>query len=302
MQPPLEYTTIFSICQSFSSQVFNSEGNITRRAPKPRASDMEIVALSLYQTAMEIESECVFFNRIEREMPDLARRVGTRRNYNERRKASYPYAEKLRAIIAKSMEAENPERIYVIDSMPIESCRFARAKNSRIYRENADNAPWYGYCASHKQHYFGYKLHVVCTPDGVVEYYDLTPANVADIDMIPEVRERFGNCILLGDTGYLNRFMAMDLFDYAKIELVVPYRKNMKDVPVLPAGFGPARKRVEVVFSQLVAQFQMRRLLAKRQRGLFGRVVSKMTLFTMLQYLNFTRKEPLSRVRYTLVS
>lgn len=302
MQSHERYTTILTICQAFSSAVFNSEGNVTRRGPKPKASDLEIVALSIYQSFREIESESYFFHLIEQELPDLAKRVGTRRNYNQRRKAVFPYAEKLRGEMAKAMRKGNPENIFVIDSMPVEVCRFARAKNSRAFREDFSSAPTYGYCAAHKQHYFGYKLHVVCTPDGIVEYFDLTPANLADIGLLPEVRRRFSECVLLGDAGYLNHDTAMDLFEYARIQLIVPYRKNMIQVQKLPKGFGPARKRVEVVFSQLVSHLQVRRMLAKRQKGLFGRVVSKVCLFTLLQYVNFINDNPISRVRYTLVA
>ena len=92
---------------------------------------MEIIAPALYQVFLDIESESRFFHRLEREMPEPARRVGIRRNYNERRKSTYLHAEKLRKRMAKNMqESSNPENIVVIDSMPIEVCRFAGAKNT----------------------------------------------------------------------------------------------------------------------------------------------------------------------------
>lgn len=302
MQPETYYNEFLAICKRFSTAIFNKDGNVPRRGPKPKASDLEILALSLLQSYLGIESESYFFAIIGRRLPELAARVGTRRNYNERRKSMYRAAETVRCRMVEAMRGANPERIFVIDSMPIESCRFARAKNSAIFRESFSTAPNYGYCAAHKTYYFGYKLHAVCTPDGVVEYYDITPANVSDICMLPEVKERFGDCLLLGDTGYLNRDAAMDLFDYAGIELLVPYRGNMKERPSLPAGFGPVRKRVEVLFSQLVDQGGMRKNYAKRQKGLFGRIVSKMCLFTLLQYINFVKGKPISRIRYTLVA
>ena len=46
----------------------------------------------------------------------------------------------------------------------------------------------------------------------------------------------------------------------------------------------------------------MRKNYAKRQKGLFGRIVSKMCLFTLLQYINFVKGKPISRIRYTLVA
>lgn len=68
-------------------------------------------------------------------MPELTQRVGTRRNYNKRRKATAPYAEKLRKRMAENIqESSNPERIFVIDSMTTEVCRFTGAKNGRSFR------------------------------------------------------------------------------------------------------------------------------------------------------------------------
>lgn len=205
MQPEANYNEYLTICKRFSPAIFNEYGNVARRGPKPKASDLEIMALSLLQSYLGIESESYFFANIERQLPELAARVGTRRNYNERRKSMYKAVEMVRGQIVEAMRSANPERIFVIDSMRIESCCFARAENSAVFRETFPTVPNYGYCAAHKVHFFGYKLHALCTPDGVVEYYDITPANVSDICMLPEVKERFGDCLLLGDTGYLNR-------------------------------------------------------------------------------------------------
>ena len=68
----------------------------------------------------------------------------------------------------------------------------------------------------------------------------------------------------------------------------------------MPDDYQRIRKRVEVVFSQLVDQFTIRKNYAKSQIGMFTRIISKVTLFTMLQYINLMNNQPLNQMRYTL--
>ena len=42
-----KFVRILDICKQFSHNLVNTEGNIVRRGPIPRFSDLEVVALSL---------------------------------------------------------------------------------------------------------------------------------------------------------------------------------------------------------------------------------------------------------------
>ena len=94
--------------------------------------------------------------------------------------------------------------------------------------------------------------------------------------------------------------LRLTLFEYAGIELATPCRKNELLQHTMPDDYQRIRKRVEVVFSQLVDQFSIRKNYTKSQMGLFTRIISKVTLFTMLQYINLMNNKPLSQMRYTL--
>lgn len=56
----------------------------------------------------------------------------------------------------------------IVDSMPLEVCKLSRISCSSICKEDYSTAPNKGYCASQKTHYYGYKLHAVCTTSGVL--------------------------------------------------------------------------------------------------------------------------------------
>ena len=81
-----------------------------------------------------------------------------------------------------------------------------------------------------------------------------------------------------------------------------PCRQNERVQHEMPEDYRERRKRVEVVFSQLVDQFAIRKSYAKSQKGLFSKIISKITLFTLLQYVNMQEKRSISHLRYTLVA
>ncbi|MDR2037360.1 MAG: transposase [Bacteroidales bacterium] len=71
-------------------------------------------------------------------------------------------------------------------------------------KEDYATAPDKGYCASQSSNYYGYKLHAVCTIDGVFTDFDLTQASVHDIHFLKNIKSMYENCTILGDKGYLS--------------------------------------------------------------------------------------------------
>ncbi|MCB0263177.1 MAG: hypothetical protein KDH98_08505 [Calditrichaeota bacterium] len=75
--------------------------------------------------------------------------------------------------------------------MPLPICQFARAKRTRICKESYESAPDFGFCAAQQTTYFGYKLHSICSIDGVVSSFDLSPASVTDIHYLQDIRSHY---------------------------------------------------------------------------------------------------------------
>ncbi len=94
----------------------------------------------------------------------------------------------------------------------------------------------------------------------------------------------------------------MELFEFFGIELATPCRKNELLQYTMPEDYMRIRKRIEVIFSQLVDQLSIRKNYAKSQSGLFARIIAKVTLFTFLQYINMKEEKGINRIRYTLAA
>ena len=255
-------------------------------------SDLEVVALSLTAEYLSIDSEYQLF----RTMPTCLSRKIERSVYNRRRRKLFFFTEYLRRKIVEKLTGG--EKYFIVDSMPLEVCKLARAGRCKICRHNIKTSPDKGYCASQKMYYFGYKIHAVCSVSGVFANFDITKASTHDINYL---KNNMQNCIIIGDKGYLSVDFQLDLFNSSRITLEVPMRKNQKNFIEQPSVFRKTRKRIETLFSQLCDQFMIRRNYAKTFDGFKTRILSKLTTLTVMQLINFMLNKNINNIKNALV-
>ena len=267
----------------------------TKQIRLPKMSDLELVALNITAEYMSINSELQLFRCISGTVLDgkIERSV-----YNKRKRKLLPYIGKIRETL--SGKFADFTDVFIVDSTPIEICKISRANRSAICTTD-EIKPSFGYCAAQKSRYFGYKLHAVCDKNGIFHSFDFSPANVHDVNYLNDIKENFQNCLLIGDRGYISKEIQMDLFNYSRINLSVPMRKNQHDFVEFSRMKSKIRKRIETNISQLCGQFTINTNFAKTFQGLATRIVSKITSFTMIQYLNFfVFKRSLNKLKINL--
>ena len=292
------FAKYLEICKSFSGNLVNETGNIRRRGVIPKFSDLEVIALSLTAETMSIDSENYLFIQLAQYKSSFPNMI-SRRQFNDRRKFTGNLCETIRKRIADHVDGG--EDYFCIDSKPIEVCRTARGKRCEMGKKDYSKAPSFGYCASQRTYYFGYKLHALCGLSGVIHAYDLTKASVHDINYLHDIKFEYHDCSIFGDRGYIGKEIQLDLFETANIKLECPYRLNQKDWKPQFIPYAKARKRIETVFSQLADQFMIIRNYAKETEGLFTRIIGKISAFTILQYINKMNNNPIGRVKYALI-
>ncbi|KAA6309971.1 hypothetical protein EZS27_038640 [termite gut metagenome] len=196
----------------------------------------------------------------------------------------FSHRERIRQAMAEKITSDRD--YYIVDSMPVEICRLSRSSRCHICKENIHTYPDKGYCATQKMYYYGYKLHAICTIEGVFSDFDLTKASVHDIHYLKDVKLSHQNCVILADKGYLSRNYQLDLFESNHIQMEVPMRMNQHDYKKQNFIFRKFRKRIETLFSQLCDQFMIRRNYAKSFDGFKNRILSKIMALTMIQLIN----------------
>ena len=154
--------------------------------------------------------------------------------------------------------------VFIIDSMPMPVCKRVRARRCKKVRGRA----YCGYCAAKKEKFFGWRLHLICTAEGIPVSFDLLPAAEHDLTPIHELMVHLpAGATVFGDKGYISADDARTIFEDSGVRLVSIRRKNM-----LPNTWADDfdlrlyRKRIETVYSQFQAM-GMQRLHARTNTG-----------------------------------
>jgi hypothetical protein len=287
------YLRVLEVISSLNCELIYKSG-VGR---KQKMSDLEVIALSLTAEFMSIDSENSLFKQINQaEIPNLIERS----QFNKRRRKLFLFSEEIRTKLAK--EFLEFEDYFIVDSMPLEICKFSRHSRVKICKEEFESAPSKGFCASQNNWFFGYKLHGVCSVSGIFHSLDITKAEVHDVHFLKNIKQQMSDCVLLGDRGYLSESIQLDLFQTVKVKLETPKRSNQKDYKPQPYIFRKSRKRIETLFSQLCDQFMIRRNYAKSFEGFKTRILAKITALTLVQYINkFIFDRPINNIKIQII-
>lgn len=289
------------LTKEFLADDLDDDGNTEQYRHRPKMPDSAVIALSLCQEALGIDSEHYFHGKIRSDygeaFPDLVHLT----RYNGRRKRLAAYIQLMNMRMAEQMS--EGESFFLVDSMPMPVCKNAREGRLKVCREVFETAPDKGYSAVNKQYFIGYKLHAVVSLDGVVHSMDLSKASVHDLHYLSDVKySGLNNCTLIGDAGYISSEVRTDLFNSVGVELRTPMRSNQKNFRPFPFVFKKCRKRIETLFSQLCDQMMIKRNYAKTFSGLSGRVISKVTAVTALQMMNLRNNRPINHLKHALAA
>lgn len=287
------YLRVLEVISSLNCELIYKSG-VGR---KQKMSDLEVVALRLTAEFMFIDSENSLFKQINQaEIPNLIERS----QFNKRRRKLFLFSEEIRTKLAK--EFLEFEDYFIVDSMPLEICKFSRHSRIKICKEEFESAPSKGFCASQNNWFFEYKLHGVCSVTGVFHSLDITKAEVHDVHFLKNIKQQMSDCVLLGDRGYLSESIQLDLFQSVNIRLETPKRMNQLNYKPQPYIFRKSRKRIETLFSQLCDQFLIRRNYAKTFEGFKTRILTKITALTLVQYINkFIFDRPINKIKNQLI-
>lgn len=131
---------------------------------------------------------------------------------------------------------------------------------------------------------------------GIVKHFDLSQANHHDIKYLEDIREFIPGTELLGDLGYRSNPLHMELFKMHGITLITPHRRNEKNYKPQKPIKRHQRKRIETMFDFL----NLTKNYAKSFAGLAAPVLTKVTRFTLLQYINILNGRPINHVKHVI--
>lgn len=217
-------------------------------------------------------------------MKDLFPKFCHRTRFNRTRRNLHSVIEEIRKEIS-SITGHNLHAYRIVDSIHIPVCKFGRAYFHKTFR---GFGAAYGKCASKKETYLGYKLHMLITLNGFVTDFIITPANIDDRDGVWELLDSFNQLTLIGDKGYIGTDFADSLKNEKEITLLPVKRSNSKaQFPkALRQFIFKQRHRIETTASQLTEQLNIERVRAKSFWGFLTRIKTKLLAYNFCYYIN----------------
>jgi len=170
--------------------------------------------------------------------------------------------------------------VWLVDSLPVEACRFARATFCGRFAGEAD----YGYDHCVKRTFYGFRLHVRATRDGVIQAFEVAPARASDKAVLPELAPPPGT-VGIGDRGYYDPKLAAELAA-AGVRFLTPYLHKSRDPdPARSRRLSAVRYRLETVNGQLAERYHVKRTWARDLWHLESRVTRKVLSHTAMVWV-----------------
>lgn len=214
-----------------------------RRGPghPPRITDAELIALAVAQMFLGIPNDRKFLAlagwRLQHLFPYLPQQPG----YNKRLRALAPTI----ARVISELALASPsfcDNLRLLDSTPV-PCGQSRETARRS--ELAGHAA-YGWCKSHSRYFWGFRLYLLCAPDGMPICFELAPANITERIVATEMLQRVD---LHGYTVMADKGFAGEEFEQIMAALGARFlRPDRRDEPHRHGSLGPVRQWIESVF------------------------------------------------------
>lgn len=242
---------------------------------KPTFSDSEVITLMIAQDYIPYPAERQFIGYMRANHLSLFPTLLSQSQFNRRSRQLRYLVEAMRRSWLTELNVLEDE-YYLMDTKPIPVMGYKRNKSRSDFLESAD----YGYCVSRRLFYFGYKLVMITTLDGIPIVYDLVAANTDERQAIETLFEVLNGVTLIGDKGFIGKEWQAQVEDETNNIIWTPKRKNQhqQQDKQFENWLNQTRERIEGVFHELqnTGRF-LERLLAKTIPGLATRLIAKVT-------------------------
>jgi hypothetical protein len=270
---------IFVVVDDFCKKHF-PERKLRSRGPLPHLADSEVITMEIVGEFKGFKEDKSIYHYFKQHWSNLFPRLPDRSNFVRQ---SINLRE-VKEALWKHLQSHKGVWLQILDSMPLEVCKFVRARNSKLFKGSASYGKWFGHT------FFGYRLHLKITQIGMIRAFSLTPANVSDIKCVNELlQDDYGGWIL-ADKGYRSKPLHQELWQQRRIYMHTSVRRNERKDSLLPIEtirrLTGIRRLVETVAGQLEQQFFIKTTLARDLWHLSNRIVRKILSHTFGVFLN----------------
>lgn len=251
----------------------------------PRISAAEIVCLAVAQIFLDCPNEHRFLRLARRRLGHLFPYIPGQSGYNKRVRSLAPEIASLATHLAW-LSPSFCDRLRLLDSTPV-PCGQSR---ETVKRSQLAGHAGYGYCAAHSRYFWGFRLYLLCAPDGMPIAFELAPANAPEREVAAELLERAlqpGQTVL-ADKGFAGQEFEQLVASYG-CQLLRPDRKNEQ---LRHGSLGAVRQWIESIIQTSKGQNSLERHGARTLQGLIARIAQRLLALAAGCWHNWQTGQP----------
>lgn len=239
----------------------------------PRISDSELICLAVAQVLLDCPNERRFLRLATQRLGHLFPYIPGQSGFNKRLRRLAPQLVQTVTLLAR-LSPSFCDRLRLLDSTPVPCA----ASRETVRRSALAGIGGYGYCRSHSRWFWGFRLYLLCSPDGLPVGFELAPANAPERVVAAELLERVleDGQVVIGDKGFAGAEFEQHVTALGA-RFLRPDRKN--EQPRF-GNLGGIRQWIESTFDTLKDQLSLERHGGRTLAGLISRIARRLLALT----------------------
>jgi hypothetical protein len=252
---------------------------------RPRISDSELICLAVAQVLLDCPNERRFLRLARQRLGHLFPYIPGQSGFNKRLRQLAPQLLEAITLLAR-LSPSFCDRLRLLDSTPVPSA----ASRETVRRSALAGIGGYGYCRSHSRRFWGFRLYLLCSPDGLPIGFELAPANAPERVVAAELLERVlrPGQFVIGDKGFAGAEFEQQVAALGGTLL----RPDRKDEQPRFRSLGGIRQWIESTLDTLKDQLSLERHRGRTLTGLVSRIARRLLALTAAILHNWQTGNP----------
>jgi len=256
-------------------EIYYPTRKLRQRGPRPKLADSEVITMELVGEYLGFDTDEGTYRYFARHWHQLFPNLPDRSNFVRQCANLWNVKQHFFEYLSRFQD----HYVQILDSIPIEVCKFVRAKTTKQFKQTAAYGKWFG------QTFFGYRLHLKITDIGMIRNFVLAPANEHDIRYAEPLLANDCGGWALGDKGYRSKDLQQALWEQRKLYFHTSVRRiDRKDSPLPKQTIRTLtgkRRLIETVAGQLEQRFSIKTTFARDLWHLLNRITRKILSHTI---------------------
>jgi hypothetical protein len=263
-----------------------------RAGRKPALSDAELACVAVAQQLLGIASERRWIRYARANLAGMFPHLPGQSGYGKRLRASGGLLACVITELARDTASWH-DLLRLVDSTPLPCA----ASRETVRRSDLAGHAGYGYCASHSRFFWGFRLYLITTAEGMPVIWGLAHPGLGEREVTQALLEREHHLIragqvIVGDKGFAGRDFETFIRSDLRAHLIRPDRKDE------PARFGKlarCRQWIEAIFDTLKGQLTLENHGGRTLAGVYARVAARLLALAAAIWHNWRIGAPVKR-------